>query len=46
MSKIIFKNNKKNYFDIFFNEKYFEKQSLPHSQTPPNIPLCEAEICY
>jgi hypothetical protein len=25
---------KKYYFDVFPNEKHFEKQSLPHSQTP------------
>jgi uncharacterized membrane protein YobD (UPF0266 family) len=33
MSKIIFKNKKKYYFNVFWNEKHFEKQPLPHSQT-------------
>jgi len=26
--------NKKNYFDAFPNKKHFEKQLLPHFQTP------------
>jgi hypothetical protein len=33
LSKIIFKN-KKNYFDIFLNEKYFKKTT---ATTLPNI---------
>jgi hypothetical protein len=33
MSNIIFKNKKKYYFNVFWNEKHFEKQPLPHSQT-------------
>jgi hypothetical protein len=32
MLKIIFL--KKNYYDIFLSKKHFEKQLLPHSQTP------------
>ena len=35
MSKINFINKKKYYFDTFLNENHFEKQPLPHSQTPP-----------
>jgi hypothetical protein len=31
--KINFKN-KKNYFNIFLNKKYFEKQYLTHFQIP------------
>jgi hypothetical protein len=35
MLKIIFfKKKKKLYFDAFLREKNFEKQALPHSQTP------------
>ena len=34
ISKIIFlKNKKKHHFDAFRNEKHFEKQPQPHSQT-------------
>jgi len=33
ISKIIFKTWKIYYFDVFSSEKYFKKQSLPHSQT-------------
>jgi hypothetical protein len=37
ISKIIFlKLKNKYYFDVFLNEKYFEKQLLPHSQSPPD----------
>jgi hypothetical protein len=32
--KIFFKN-KKYYFNIFLIKKYFKKQQLPPSQTPP-----------
>jgi hypothetical protein len=35
--KIIFKN-KKYYFNVFLNEKYFKKQSLLYFQTP--LKLC------
>jgi hypothetical protein len=31
---MIFKKNKKYYFDEFPSKKYFEKQPVPHSQTP------------
>jgi hypothetical protein len=31
-----FKKIIKIYFDIFLSKKYFKKQSLPISQTPPN----------
>jgi hypothetical protein len=36
ISKIIFKNIKKHYFNVFWNEKYFKKQLLPHFQVPCN----------
>jgi len=32
MLKIIFKNKKIYYFDIFLSKKHFEKQSKPHFQ--------------
>jgi len=38
ISKIIF-FKKKYHFDAFQNEKHFEKQPQPHSQTSPIEPL-------
>lgn len=37
MSKMNFKNEKKNYFDTFSSKKYFEKQPLPFFQTSPQF---------
>ena len=34
ISKIILKNKKIYYFNVFWNEKHFEKQLLPHFQAP------------